>query len=191
MLWGGNFRKRWRIEWTEISSHDDFGIITMDELPSVIPKAIIEVLNRLENDEANRFSWKLTRSLDSLSLTVSCKFRAKTSNKAKDDSEVTGRVTVNPVKCHRKKKKKEALPGSWGYQFPFSPVPQKQNIDFLCSLFPKIAFVPHVPSFFWTFVPLKNMISFPCSPKPLGRPQEEISLCLSSFSGKTKTLSGK
>ena len=74
-LRGGNFRKRQRIEWFEISRHHEFGIITMNELPSVIQKANIEVLHRLENDEANRFSWKLTRSLDFLSLTVSCKFR--------------------------------------------------------------------------------------------------------------------
>ena len=44
----------------------------------------VEVLNRLENDEDNLFSWKLTRSQDKFSLTVSCKLRAKTPNKAKD-----------------------------------------------------------------------------------------------------------
>ena len=66
----------------------------MEGLPSVIPKSIVEVLNRLENDEDNLFSWKLTRSQDSFSLTVSCKLRAKTPNKAKDDSGVTGRLFV-------------------------------------------------------------------------------------------------
>ena len=81
----------------------------MDELPSVIPKSIIEAMNNLESDEDNRFSWKLSRSLDSLSLTVSCKRVAKTSNKAKDGSEVTGHVTVNPVKRRRKKKSPSAL----------------------------------------------------------------------------------
>ena len=81
----------------------------MDGLPSVIPNSITEVLNRLENDEDNQFSWKLTRSLDSLSLTVRCKFRAKTSNKAEDDSEVTGRGAVSPLKRHRKKKSPSAL----------------------------------------------------------------------------------
>ena len=60
----------------------------MEGLPSVIPKSIVEVLNRLENDEDNLFSWKLTRSQDSFSLTVSCKLRAKTPNKAKDCSKV-------------------------------------------------------------------------------------------------------
>ena len=29
----------------------------MEGLPSVIPKSIVEVLNRLENDEDNLFSW--------------------------------------------------------------------------------------------------------------------------------------
>ena len=68
------------------------------------PKPIIEVLNRLENDEDNRYSWKLTRNQDSLSLTVSCKLPAKTPNKAKDDSEVAGRATVKPVSSRRKKR---------------------------------------------------------------------------------------
>ena len=58
----------------------------MEGLPSVIPKSIVEVLNRLANDEDNLFSWKLTLSQDSFSLTVSCKLRAKTPNKVKDDS---------------------------------------------------------------------------------------------------------
>ena len=77
----------------------------MDALPSIIPKSIVEVLNRLENDEDNLFSWKLTRSQDSFSLTVSCKLRAKTPNKAKDNnSEVTGRTSAKPVRRRRRKK---------------------------------------------------------------------------------------
>ena len=76
----------------------------MEGLPSVIPKSIVEVLNRLENDEDNLFSWKLTRSQDKFSLTVSCKLPAKTPNKAKDDNTVTGRTTVKPVKRRRRKK---------------------------------------------------------------------------------------
>ena len=75
----------------------------MEGLPSVIPKLIIEVLNRLENDEDNLFSWKLTRSQDKFSLTVSCKLRAKTHNKAKDN-KVTGCTTGKSVKRHRQKK---------------------------------------------------------------------------------------
>ena len=81
----------------------------MDEIPSVIPKAILEVISRLENDGDNRYTWKLTRNLDSLSFTVNCKFRAKTCNKAKDDSEVTRRVAVKPVKRRRKKNSPSAL----------------------------------------------------------------------------------
>ena len=78
----------------------------MDALPSIIPKSIVKVLNRLENDEDNLFSWKLTRSQDSFSLTVSCKLRAKNPNKAKDNnSEVTGRTTsAKPVRRRRRKK---------------------------------------------------------------------------------------
>ena len=97
--------KRWRIEWTWISRHRDFWIIIMEGLPSVIPKLIVKVLNRLENDEDNQFSWKLTQSQDKFSLTVSCKLRAKTPNKAKDDNKVTGRTTAKkPVRRRRQKK---------------------------------------------------------------------------------------
>ena len=76
----------------------------MEGLPSVIPKSIVEVLNRLENDEDNLFSWKLTWSQDEFSLTVSCKLPAKTPNKTMDDNKVTGRTTVKPVKRRRRKK---------------------------------------------------------------------------------------
>ena len=77
----------------------------MEGLPSVIPKSIVEVLNRLENDEDNLFSWKLMRSQDKFSLTVSCKLPAKTPNKAKDDNGVTGRTTAKkPVRRRRRKK---------------------------------------------------------------------------------------
>ena len=76
----------------------------MDALPNIITKSIIEVLNRLEKDEDNQYSWKLTRNQDSLWLTVSCKLPAKTPNKAKDDSEVAERATVKPVRRRRKKR---------------------------------------------------------------------------------------
>ena len=84
--------------------HREFWILIMEGLPSVIPKSIVKVLNRLENDEDNLFSWKLTLSQDKFSLTVSCKLPAKTPNKAKDDNKVTGRTTVKPVKRRRRKK---------------------------------------------------------------------------------------
>ena len=75
-----------------------------DALPNIIPKSIIEALNRLKNDEDNRYSWKLTWNHDSLSLTVSCKPLAITQNKANDDSKVAGRATLKPVRRHWKKR---------------------------------------------------------------------------------------
>ena len=55
----------------------------------------------------------------------------------------------------------------------FSLVPQNQNLDFLCSLLPKIAFVPLFSSVvdFYSVVPLKYMALFPSSLKPLEGPQ--------------------
>ena len=34
----------------------------MDEIPSVIPKSILEVISRLENDGDNHYTWKLTQN---------------------------------------------------------------------------------------------------------------------------------
>ena len=81
----------------------------MDALPNIIPKSIIEVLNRLENDEDNRYSWKLMQNQDSLSLTISCKLPAKTSNKAKDNSEVAEPAPWKPVRHCRKRNSPSAL----------------------------------------------------------------------------------
>ena len=47
---------------------------------------------------------ELTRSQDKFSLTVSCKLRTKTPNKAKDDNKVTGRTTGKSVRRRRRKK---------------------------------------------------------------------------------------
>ena len=49
-------------------------------------------------------------------------------------------------------------------KWPGSLVPQKQNLDFLCSLFPLFLGI-------CSPVPLKKLPLFPCSPKPMGRPQ--------------------
>ena len=76
----------------------------MDALPNITPNSIIEVLNRLENDEDNQYSWKLTQNQDSLLLTVSCKLPAKTPNKAKEDSEIARRATMKPVRRLPKKR---------------------------------------------------------------------------------------
>ena len=83
----------------------------MEGLPSVIPKSIVEVLNRLENNEDNLFSWKLTRSQDSFSLTVSCKLHAKTPNKAKDNSRVTGHTTAKK-RVRRRRRKNNRSPSA-------------------------------------------------------------------------------
>ena len=123
----------------ENSCHRDFWKIMMDALPNIIQKSIIEVLDRLENDEDNRYSWKLTRNQDSLSLTVSCKFPAKTPSKAKDDSEVAGRATVKPVRrCQKKRHSPSVLARSrrrhsrfLEEKLPDSPSPKDQQ-DSVC-----------------------------------------------------------
>ena len=42
----------------------------MDEIPSVIPNSILEVISRLKIDGDNRYTWKLKRNLDFLSLST-------------------------------------------------------------------------------------------------------------------------
>ena len=64
----------------------------------------------------------------------------------------------------------EALSGG-GYLFPCSPrknglVPQKQNLDFLCSLFPKIVCVPLFPLFLCLCSPVPLKKKCPCSAVP-------------------------
>ena len=76
----------------------------MDALSNIIPKSIIEVPNRLENDEDNPYSWKLMWNWDSLSLTISCKLPAKAPYKDKDDSEVAAHDTMKPVRRWWKKR---------------------------------------------------------------------------------------
>ena len=65
----------------------------MNALLNIIPKSIIEVLNRLENDEDNQYSWK-----------SGFKLPAKTPNKSKDDREVARRATAKPVRRRWKKR---------------------------------------------------------------------------------------
>ena len=69
----------------------------------------------------------------------------------------------------------EALPG-WSTcslvplkTWPCFFVPPKQNLDYLCSLFPNIACVPMFHLFLGLCSPEKLPL-FPCSPKPLGEP---------------------
>ena len=49
----------------------------MEKLPSVIPTAIIHIINTLESDSEHRYQWKLSRNLENVSLFVKCEFRAK------------------------------------------------------------------------------------------------------------------
>lgn len=81
----------------------------MEGLPCVIPKLIVEVLNRLENDEDHQFCWKLSKSSEKFTLSISCKLDnssvgAKTQNK--DKVEKTGRIVENAVKRPRNKSSK-------------------------------------------------------------------------------------
>ena len=115
----------------------------MDALSNIIPKSIIEVLNRLENDEDNRYLWKLMRNQDSLSFTVTlvrCKLSAKTPNKAKDDSEVAGSATVKPVRRQKKRNSPSVLARSMRRHARFLeklagkpdlPLPEDQQ-DYVC-----------------------------------------------------------
>ena len=50
----------------------------MDKLPNVIPDALINIINTLENDSDHQFLWKLSRNLEGVSLFVKCQIRAKT-----------------------------------------------------------------------------------------------------------------
>ena len=49
----------------------------MDNLPNVIPTALIHIINTLERDSGHQFQWKLTRNLENISLFVKCEIRAK------------------------------------------------------------------------------------------------------------------
>ena len=49
----------------------------MDNLPNVIPTALIHIINTLESDNGHQFQWKLTRNLENISLFVKCEIRAK------------------------------------------------------------------------------------------------------------------
>ena len=49
----------------------------MEILPSVIPAAIIHIINTLESDSEHRYQWKLSRNLENVSLFIKSEFRAK------------------------------------------------------------------------------------------------------------------
>ena len=49
----------------------------MEKLPSVIPAAIIHIINTLESDSEHRYQWKLSRNLENVSLFIKSELRAK------------------------------------------------------------------------------------------------------------------
>ena len=49
----------------------------MEKFPSVIPTAIIHIINTLESDSEHRYQWKLSQNLENVSLFVNCEFCTK------------------------------------------------------------------------------------------------------------------
>ena len=49
----------------------------MAELPSVIPSALIHVINTLESDDTHQYHWKISRNSENVSLFVKCILPAK------------------------------------------------------------------------------------------------------------------
>ena len=77
----------------------------MTELPSVIPSALIHVINTLESDDTHH--WKISRNSENVSLFVKCILPAKSVTR---DKVVTGSFPVKPAgKKSRKKKTPSAL----------------------------------------------------------------------------------
>ena len=79
----------------------------MAELPSVIPSALIHVINTLESDDTHQYHWKISRNSENVSLFVKCIFSAKSVTR---DKVVPGSFPVKPAgKKSRKKKTPSAL----------------------------------------------------------------------------------
>ena len=79
----------------------------MAELPSVIPSALIHVINTLESDDTHQYHWKISRNSESVSLFVKCILPAKS---VTHDKVVPGSFPVKPAgKKSRKKKTPSAL----------------------------------------------------------------------------------
>ena len=60
---GGNFDRGYNY-WKQLLE------ITMDNLPNIIPTALIHIINTLESDSGHKFQWKITRNLEKISLFV-------------------------------------------------------------------------------------------------------------------------
>ena len=69
----------------------------MAELPSVIPSALIHVINTLESDDTHQYHWKISRNSENVSLFVKCILPAK--------SVVPGSFPVKPAGNKSRKKK--------------------------------------------------------------------------------------
>ena len=79
----------------------------MAELPSVIPSALIRVINTLESDDTHQYHWKISRNSENVSLFVKCILPAKS---VTHDKVVPGLFPVKPAgKKSRKKKTPSAL----------------------------------------------------------------------------------
>ena len=79
----------------------------MAELPSVIPSALIHVINTLESDDTHHYHWKISRNSENVSLFVKCILPAKS---VTHDKVVPGSFPVKPAgKKSRKKKTPSAL----------------------------------------------------------------------------------
>ena len=73
----------------------------MEKFPSVIPTAIVHIINTLESDSEHRYQWKLSRNLENVSLFVKFEFRAKS---------VEGDQPPFPVRRKPGKKKHKSPP---------------------------------------------------------------------------------
>ena len=66
----------------------------MAELPSVIPSALIHVINTLESDDTHQYICQISRNLESVSLFVKCILPAKSVTL---DKVVPGSFPVKPA----------------------------------------------------------------------------------------------
>ena len=78
----------------------------MAELPSVIPSALIHVINTLESDNIHQYHWRISRNSESVSLFVKCILPAKS---VTHDKVVPGSF---PVKTAGKKSRKKKTPSA-------------------------------------------------------------------------------
>ena len=74
----------------------------MAELPSVIPSALIHVINTLESDDTHQYHWKISRNSENVSLFVKCILPAISVTR---DEVVPGSFPVKPAEKKSRKKK--------------------------------------------------------------------------------------